>query len=292
MRRRSSRRIGVGAARTPSNVTVPDVRIVEAQEQVEDRALAGAGRADDRDLLARLDAERHAVEHDRPPAAPDRRSARPRTRPRRAAGCGSAHRMRRRADLRLDRRAARSAARPRPRPATARPRPRSTAQARSRRTPHRARTGRACPASCRPASTSCAPTQRMTTTLPNTRKMMIAVRTARARVDWIAPPEGALDRGGEARLRQPLVGEGLQRAHRADQLGRIGRGVGERVLRGARAAPHQRGRSRPAAARSPGWRRARRPESRGLVTTIMVDGADEQHEVAQRDRHRGADRAT
>ncbi len=39
------------------------------------------------------------------------------------------------------------------------------------------------PGVVRPASTSCAPTQRMTTTLANTRKMMIAVSTARARVD-------------------------------------------------------------------------------------------------------------
>ncbi len=37
-----------------------------------------------------------------------------------------------------------------------------------------------------PAMTSCAPTQRMTTTLAEARKMMIAVRIARARVDWIA----------------------------------------------------------------------------------------------------------
>ena len=49
-----------------------------------------------------------------------------------------------------------------------------------------------------------------------------------------------------------LVGEGLQGADRADQLGRIGRGVGERVLRGARAPPHQPPERRPAAARSPG----------------------------------------
>ena len=31
-------------------------------------------------------------------------------------------------------------------------------------------------------------------------------------------------------------------------------------------------------------------DSRGLVTTIMAVGADEQHEIAQRDRYRGADR--
>ena len=99
---------------------------------------------------------------------------------------------------------------------------------------------------------------------------MIAVSTARAWVDCRAACERALDRGAEARLRQPLAGEGLQRAHRADQLGRVGGGVGERVLRGARAAPHQRGRRRPAAARSPGSPASTNTDSRGLVTTIMT----------------------
>ena len=42
------------------------------------------------------------------------------------------------------------------------------------------------PAVSRPASTSLAPTQRMTTTLAEARKMMIAVRIARARVELIA----------------------------------------------------------------------------------------------------------
>jgi hypothetical protein len=37
---------------TPSTEIAPRSRIVEAQEQVEQRALAGAGRADDGDLLA------------------------------------------------------------------------------------------------------------------------------------------------------------------------------------------------------------------------------------------------
>ena len=72
------------ATGTPSKLTVPDSRIVEAQDQMEDRALAGARRADDRDLLARPHAERHAVEHDGVAAASDRRSARRRRRPRRA----------------------------------------------------------------------------------------------------------------------------------------------------------------------------------------------------------------
>ncbi len=38
----------------------------------------------------------------------------------------------------------------------------------------------------RPASTSCAPTHSTTTTLPNTRKIAIAVSTARARVEATA----------------------------------------------------------------------------------------------------------
>ena len=82
-------RIGVGRARTPSNVTVPDDRIVEPQQQVEDRALAGARRADDRDLLAALHPERHAVEHahvrPRRIGEADRRRRRPRRAPAPAA---------------------------------------------------------------------------------------------------------------------------------------------------------------------------------------------------------------
>ncbi len=39
------------------------------------------------------------------------------------------------------------------------------------------------PALVRPASTSCAPIHRMTTTLANTRKITTAVSAARARVD-------------------------------------------------------------------------------------------------------------
>ena len=74
---------------TPSNVTTPVTRIVEPQDEVEDRALAGARRADDRDLLAAPDAKRHAVEHERCPAASDRRSEHPRRRPRRATAAAA-----------------------------------------------------------------------------------------------------------------------------------------------------------------------------------------------------------
>ena len=53
---------------TPSSEIVPDGRIVEAQQQMKQRALAGAGRTDDRDLLAGLHGQRDAVErgHVRP----------------------------------------------------------------------------------------------------------------------------------------------------------------------------------------------------------------------------------
>ena len=57
------------------------------------------------------------------------------------------------------------------------------------------------------------------------------VSSARARIEFAGGAEGALDRIAKARDAEPLVGEGLQDAHRADQLGGIGRGVGERVLR-------------------------------------------------------------
>ena len=56
------RRIGVGQPHAVERHRA-GLRIVEAQDQVEDRALAGAGGADDGDLLAGLDAKRHAVEH-------------------------------------------------------------------------------------------------------------------------------------------------------------------------------------------------------------------------------------
>ena len=65
---------------TPSSVIAPAVDLVEAHEQVDERRLAGAGRADDRDRLARLGvevevlderrvglvAERDVLEGDRP----------------------------------------------------------------------------------------------------------------------------------------------------------------------------------------------------------------------------------
>ena len=87
------RRTSCGSASrrsTPSNVTVPRLRIVEPQDQVKDRALAGARGADDRDLLAGLDAKRHVVEH--VGLGPRRigKAHAPRTRPRRAAAAAAA----------------------------------------------------------------------------------------------------------------------------------------------------------------------------------------------------------
>jgi len=104
----------------------------------------------------------------------------------------------------------------------------------------------------------------MTTTAAEHRKMMIAVRIARARVDWRAaskapqpPPRSVSPPASHC--------ESLQRADRANSSGRIGRGIGERVLRGARAAPYH-----------PAERTAEydhrdaaitKKDSRGLVTT-------------------------
>ena len=98
---------------TPSNAMRARRRIVEAQQQVEERALARAGRPDERDLLARP-----ARGNDTPSstlavaAASDRRSARPRRRPRRAPATGSGTGCAGARDGRLDARisASRSAA--------------------------------------------------------------------------------------------------------------------------------------------------------------------------------------
>ena len=65
-------RAGSAAAMsTPSTRTRPRARIVEAQQQLEHRRLAGARRADQRHRLARRDREREIVERRRAPAARD-----------------------------------------------------------------------------------------------------------------------------------------------------------------------------------------------------------------------------
>mgnify|MGYP003694196947 CR=1 FL=1 len=69
--------------------------------------------------------------------------------------------------------------------------------------------------------------------------MAIAVRMARARIESRAATKARSTAAPKRLLRQRLVGEGLQHAHRADQFGCIGGGVGERVLRRARAPAHR-----------------------------------------------------
>ena len=54
---------------TPSISTRPDGRVVEARNQADQRRLAGAGQADERDHLARLGLEGDVVEHR--PCRPD-----------------------------------------------------------------------------------------------------------------------------------------------------------------------------------------------------------------------------
>ena len=87
----------------------------------------------------------------------------------------------------------------------------------------------------RPASTSCAPSQSTTTTLANARKM-------RDRRDDAArqrrEPRGIiriLDRGGETRVGRRLRAKRLHHTDGAKIFRCIGAGIGERILRGARA---------------------------------------------------------
>ena len=79
---------------TPPTRTAPDAHVVDPRDQLADRRLAGTGRPDQRDQLARLGPERHAVQHLLRPVpcrARRRPPARPATPPRRS-GRGSARR--------------------------------------------------------------------------------------------------------------------------------------------------------------------------------------------------------
>ena len=86
-----------------------------------------------------------------------------------------------------------------------------------------------------------------------------------------------------------LVGEGLQNAHRADQFGGISRSIGKRILRKPRTSPH-----RPAeSVKRQHDDRDRRQHEEGKPRTTDDHHharADKQHDVAQRDRNRAADR--
>ena len=100
---------------------------------------------------------------------------------------------------------------------------------------------------------------------------------------------GLFDLAAEARRGQPLAGIGLHGSDGADQFGGIGAGVGQRILRVARQPPH------PASERDQrnhDHRDRQQHEQRKLRARDHHHGggADEQHQIAQRDRHRRADR--
>ena len=93
------------------------------------------------------------------------------------------------------------------------PRPPAASTANSRNWPSR-------PGVIAPVSTSWAPTHSTTTTLADTRKIAMAVRIARARVDSAAALKARSTLSRNRPIAERLVGEGLQDAHRADQFGR------------------------------------------------------------------------
>ena len=99
---------------------------------------------------------------------------------------------------------------------------------------------------------------------------------------------GLLDLAAEAHVGKPLAGIGLHGADGADQFGSIGGGIGQRILGVARQPPHpaperhqRQHDQRNGEQHEAGKPRARDHHHRGR--------ADEQHEIAQRDRDRGAD---
>ena len=100
-----------------------------------------------------------------------------------------------------------------------------------------------------PLITSWAPYHSTPTTLAETMKMPMPVRKARMVVDSAGGLEGLLGGGGEPRCGGALHAEGLHGANGSDRFRRIGRGVGQAVLRkrASGAAPH--GPRSPAAAR-------------------------------------------
>ena len=104
--------------------------------------------------------------------------------------------------------------------------------------------------SSRPASTSCAPYQSTPTTLAETRKMAKPVRQrARSVVDRRAAANASSAAAAKRAAVRLLHAEGLHGAHGADRLGGEGGGIGEPVLRKARAPPHAPGRRRRSAGR-------------------------------------------
>ena len=228
-------------------------RVVEAQQQVEDRALAGAGGADDRHRLAGRDREATMPSSTAASGAGrDRRRRTPSKATSPRGGLGQRAGRGRGGD-----RAARprsSSARRSAAPAAWRdlaPDLREFGRARRRRTPHRARTGRACPASCgRPARPGRRTTARRRREA-KTRKMRDdGQHGARAGSTRARASKAPRPRRRSASCAARLAGEGLQRcARRRSPRAAIGGGVGQRVLRERASAGAPSGRSRPAAAR-------------------------------------------
>ena len=100
---------------------------------------------------------------------------------------------------------------------------------------------------------------------------------------------GLFDLAAEARIGQPLAGIGLHGADGADQFGSVGGRIRQRILRAARQPAH------PAAERDQRNHDHRDRQQHETGKPRAGDhhhrgGAEEQHDVAQRDRHRRADR--
>ena len=272
-------------ARTPSKLTVPGQRIVEAQQQMKDRALAGAGRTDDRDLLARPHAEADVVEHRSVlprrimEIAPPSKATSPRAGVGSATGCagtviGGLHRQ----DLEQPLGGAGSLRDlaptwlSSPSAPAAKHRIEHELSEPARRDPPAQDVLRADPQHQHDAGEN----------QENNESGQQRPRTGRLH----ARRGSALDRGAETRAHAAFVGEGLQDAHGTDHFRGIGRGIRKRILRGARAAAHRaaeadqrqhddRNRaeheSRTAAGSSPPSSRRRRRTARCCASAIETD---------------------
>ena len=266
---------------------MPRARIVEPQQQMKQRALAGAGGADDRDLLAGLDRERNIVdrEHIGPrrigeadiveaDVAARRRGS--------ATGCGGAVISDLTRRISNSRSAAPDAAETSPQTSLSWPRPVAANAAYSTNWPSR------------PGVIVAG--QHVVRADPEDRddageddedddQRQHRARPRRAARRFI----GLLDLAAEAVGGQPLAGIGLHGPDRADQFGGVGAGVRQRILGVARQPPH------PAPERDQrnhDHRDRQQHEARKFRARDHHHGggADEQHQVAQRDRHRCADR--
>ena len=280
------RRIEIGKANAVERDAAGG-RIVEAQQQMEDRALAGAGRSDDGDLLALADMKRYAVEGGdigpcrigEPHVLENHLAARRRR---------QRKRLRRRNDRGLDgenfEQPLRRAGSLRHFAAGLRQRAECASGEHSIKDelPEPAGSDRA--------------GQHVLVADPQHEHDACGYQKHRergqdgARADRIARRgKGALHCASKLRDAEPLVGEGLQHPHGADQFRGIGRSVGERILSEARAAAH---RAAERVKRQHDDRDRAKHESRQPRAGHHHHGAgaDEQHEIAQCHGHRSADR--